>query len=282
MDKRQSSCKAAITLEAALVLPFFLIFFAIILSVFDMLRIQNAFEIAAHQEGQRIALLRYEAGLAIDEGTDITGIDLPAGEGSSEEYFTNLLSVTAINGMIRQYLSGSGILESPLLENGFIVYPSDAAVGGLISFKIAYRTRPYFAPSWGSFHFNNQIPYMGHDWTGFDMDSGLDGREDAERMVYICGEDEEHVYHGDKYCTHLYHETASCSKDQIENMRSADGHKYYPCDRCGGGGSVVYYTSYGTRYHSSVRCSALYRNVTAIPISQAMESMRGPCSKCGG
>ena len=59
---------AAITLEASLLIPLFLMFFVTVFSLFEMLRLQNAVEMALHQTGNEICLLRYEADMVYQFG----------------------------------------------------------------------------------------------------------------------------------------------------------------------------------------------------------------------
>ena len=63
-------------------------------------------------------------------------------------------------------------------------------------------------------------------------------------------------------------------------LEDKDGSIYYACESCGSNcTNVVFVSPYGNRYHSTINCDKLKRNVIAVPISEVGE--RTPCSKCG-
>ncbi|MDE7185028.1 MAG: pilus assembly protein, partial [Lachnospiraceae bacterium] len=116
-------------------------------------------------------------------------------------------------------------------------------------------------------------------WTGYDhAGSGGSSQSNEEEIVYITPEGT--VYHRSRGCSYLKLSIAAVDKSFLETQRNHNGEKYYPCGECGAsGGSVVYITGYGNRYHATLGCSSLKRTILAVPISET--GGRGACSKCG-
>lgn len=117
--------------------------------------------------------------------------------------------------------------------------------------------------------------WTGRDGNGSAAENGGDGQQ--EEMVYVT--ETGHVYHTDENCTHIRLSIQGVSRDDVDKFRSSSGGKYHACEKCHGGSSgIVYITDYGDRYHSSVGCSGITRNVKQIPVSQ-VEGWK-ICSKC--
>ena len=101
-----------------------------------------------------------------------------------------------------------------------------------------------------------------------------------EMMVYVTPAGE--VYHRDRSCTYLKPSIRTVFVTELDTIRSRDGSKYYPCERCRPEGcSMVVIARDGNRYHASSGCSAIQRDVDALALSEA-EKTRRACSKCGG
>ena len=112
-------------------------------------------------------------------------------------------------------------------------------------------------------------------WTGHERKTTADT---DSTMVYVT--DYGLVYHRDMYCTYLELSIRVVNRDEVEALRNAEGSKYKACLSCGGENSSgkVYVTDYGERYHSSLECSGLKRNIYAVPLSDVKGL--GGCSKC--
>ena len=89
------------------------------------------------------------------------------------------------------------------------------------------------------------------------------------------------VYHMDLNCRSLKLSVRDILLTEIERQRGANGQKYYKCTRCEWSDNTierVYYTDYGTLYHSAVSCTALKRTIEAISIEEI--GKRRPCKWC--
>lgn len=109
--------------------------------------------------------------------------------------------------------------------------------------------------------------------------SGAKKPEINEEYVYVAKDSE--VYHTNDACKVLKLTVESISLEEIEERRSKDGSKYYPCTKCKGTNSEekVYITPYGTRYHTSKECRELKRNVIKVPKSTVGGKRK--CYFCG-
>lgn len=119
-------------------------------------------------------------------------------------------------------------------------------------------------------------------WTGRAGSSGKEnedaGEQQEEKIVYVTTTGR--VYHRDVDCTHIRLSVKTVSKSELAKKRNASGGKYHACEKCGSAAvSSVYITDYGDKYHSSLHCSGLKRNVKEVSESE----LKGwkPCSKCG-
>lgn len=113
-------------------------------------------------------------------------------------------------------------------------------------------------------------------WTGYAKSA-----EDAETQEVVYVTDYGLVYHKNMNCTYLELSIRAVSASDIENLRNESGAKYYTCESCGGGvvtAGRVFITDYGNRYHTSLDCSKVKRNIYAVPLDEVYGL--GGCSKC--
>ena len=114
-------------------------------------------------------------------------------------------------------------------------------------------------------------------WLGEDKDNFAGNVSDKE-YVYITAGGE--VYHTGKECTYLLRYILEADRSCMDVLRNASGAKYYSCEHCGQTKDTtsIYYTLYGTRYHSSRNCTELKRNIQKV--SKDSVSDRRLCEKC--
>lgn len=113
-------------------------------------------------------------------------------------------------------------------------------------------------------------------WTGY-----VPATEDETRKNTVYVTDTGIVYHQDADCTYLDMSICAVHIEKIEEIRNQSGGKYYACESCGNDKSdneLRYITHYGTRYHTSLGCKKIKRNIYAISIEEAYGL--GGCSKC--
>lgn len=290
--KKRISPGAAITLEASILIPLFLMFFVTVFSLFEMLRLQNAVEIALHQTGNEICLLRFEADMVLEAGEEILSAgdesgtifddlaDIPDGYKTAGR---NVFDSAVTYFMVQSYLDPSSILETPVLDGEIYIAPLNLTSEGEVGLEAVYTTHPYFN-CFGLSDIRMEARYYGHDWSGFAIASPEeeDDKEDEDPDVYIAKRAGA-VYHTDKGCSYLTRNIHDCPYLEIEDKRNSGGARLYPCKTCGGGTSgTVYYTDYGRRYHSSPDCHQLTRDIITLKKSAAEEQGYTLCTTCAG
>lgn len=243
--------KASITVEAAISVTFF--FFAVlcVACLFEIMALQINIKSALHSVGKEIAM---------------------------EAYFNPVLSTSKLEKEIVEAI-GSDRLDRSMIaggSNGINCSGSQTYVGSTIMDLSAY--------------YEIEIPFMMFripviareeivrikGWTG-EEESYVSGS--SNEVVYVT--DYGIVYHKNVSCTYLDLSIRSVSLDQISELRNKSGGKYDACKSCDASTAQqknVYITDYGDKYHNSLECSKLKRNIYAVPLSDVYGL--GGCSKC--
>lgn len=268
---RYTCQKGSLTVEAAVVMPFFACFMVFILYFFRILQVQagvaqalqytgrrTAAEYCIHESGESETATAQESS-GIDSGLETAGELLKA-----KVFFKQQLKKqNCPTQYISHGISGISFLQSDLSGNYVelkAIYKMKLPVGliGEIQYKIAQGVKC-------------------RKWTGYKP--GEDNEEDDTWLYYT-----EHgtVYHASRSCSHLDLSIQGISYGQVEDKRNHSGGKYHLCEKCGSGhiGAMVYITDYGNRYHTSLTCSGLKRKIYMIRKSEATDKRM--CRKCGG
>ena len=258
---RKKRVKASFTVEAALVLPLFVMALAAVLYLFEMQLLQQKVKEGLHNAAQTLAVAAYAETMDSDEAT---GEAVRFGIDSVSAYY-----------MVAEAVDDD-VLSSIVVGKKYgIITTSDTSDDDFITLYADYAVKIPLVPlAAGTFVLHDKA--VARKWTGYDSSSG----DTEEEIVYITPTGE--VYHKDRECTYLNPSISSVSFEEISNLRNAGGGKYYPCEICVSEGNLfsVYITDYGSAYHSSVTCSGLKRTVYCVPLSTVSD--RRPCSKCGG
>ena len=246
MEKNRN--KAAMTVEAALVLPIFL--FAMILMGYlgQMIRCQD------EVQGALTRIAR--------EASAEYGAFQSSGVKSQAYYIAKLSS----------YIPGS-VGKVTFFESHFMEEEDE------IDLVAVYQMpTPFAIMGLGNFRFRQRVHTRA--FTGVDRRGK---EEEPAEVVYITNTGR--VYHRTRDCTYLKLSISKVLYGDLKFLRNDSGGKYKPCVRCSKGRilvekDVVWITSYGDRYHTSASCSGLKRKIKEIRLSEV--GSRPPCSKCGG
>ena len=261
-------CRGSMTLEAALILPFFLFVIINLLSIVEMYRCHAAVTASLWKSGRQMALYGY----LYDK------LDL-------DDYAKELNSVTISETYVRMKLhsdleeNGSGLVVlGPGTEGISLIRSQLMNEKDRICLKADFILSPpcRLYPGQGVYV---TARYCGHAWNGYKV-TGYVLSEYQEEIVYIT--ETGTVYHKNRSCTYLNPSVSSLPTSEIGLVRNESGGIYHPCELCGSQGDTgnVYITRYGTVYHTRLQCSGLKRTVYAIKISEVGDRL--PCSKCGG
>lgn len=235
--------KGSLTLEAALVVPCFLFAMLCLVCLLEMMCVQTAMRNALYSVARELAEKAYQTPLISTESLEQQIVDH-----LDEEKINN--SIDCSNS---KFHIATGIMELSLRYNVKIPVP-------LFGIPVISREETMRVKG----------------WTGYAKGTGQQG---GDSMVYIT--DYGLVYHKNIHCTYLELSIQAVGCEEIEELRNESGGKYYPCESCGDEiviGGRVYITSYGTRYHTSLECSRVKRNIYEVPIDEAYGL--GGCSKC--
>ena len=98
-------------------------------------------------------------------------------------------------------------------------------------------------------------------------------------IVYIT--EDSRVYHRNRNCSHIMLTIRETTSGQVLSLRNNSGGRYRPCESCHSSLSdeKLYITTDGDRYHNSITCSGLKRTVRSVRLSEVRD--RRPCSRCG-
>jgi len=261
-----------ITAECSMVLPLFLFFCINYISVLSIFSIHSSVEAALHQEVSQAAVRSY----ALHCSTKAAGAYEIADSSAA------ISSIGICNQVKRR--AGTAYLDRSLIVGGadgikqaFNILENNGE--DVIDVTLSYSVSPIIKLlGFPDMKLCNRCCMKA--WTGYDINNFISQKKDmaAEEMVYVAKEGV--VYHKDATCSYLNPSISPVNISQVNAKRNKWGEKYYPCEVCGKTcEGNIYITNHGNRYHSSVFCSGIKRDVRRIPLSEA--GGLGPCSRCG-
>ncbi len=243
--------RGSMTLEAAIVAPIF--FFAVLSLVYllEMMAIQTTVHHALHSVGKEIAQAAYSSPIISSYGIE-------------QHLVKNIGAGKLEKSMIVGGATGLNCSKSQSDWNTAVI---DLSVQYDLEIPILMFRIPILSKE-------DTLRVKG--WTGYA--SGYQGQQHKE-VVYVT--DYGLVYHQDMSCTYLELAIRTVSAEQITDLRNQSGGKYTACGYCKGRAeetAVFYVTDYGEKYHTSLDCSRIKRNIYAVPLEEVYAL--GGCSKC--
>lgn len=246
-----------LTIESALVIPVFLFVIISILYVFIMLG--TDVEIYRAMKDTSTDIEYIEA--LLSPSNDAAGRDLAIKVGITKNLGSNFFKENIIKGG----LEGIDVSDS--------TYDKSEGVLDIVA-EYKYQV-PYIAPTIGLL--KRKQRFKCRLYTGINL---CNSEEHEEKYVYVTKSGS--VYHLDRDCSYLKLNISNVFYDDIDDLRNKWGEKYYPCDRCVDNKNIpgiVYVTEDGNRYHSSLECFCISRDVTIKKLSE-VGGLRA-CSRCG-
>lgn len=250
-----SLAKGSLTLEAAVVIPLFIMCLSALLCIITTIQLQVRVEKALYNQAMKISGYSYYLGVA----------ELPefAEELLQEEY----IKYAVINEIGRDYLDHSLIVNgSRGITLGLTPMPQEHMFDVLLRYKVKI---PF--DILGIAKLNLTARARCHTWESraVDAESTWD-----EEVVYMTPHGS--VYHTHTDCTYLKVNVKDQKVGQVKN-------KYTPCAICTktvqSDSTQVYITEYGTKYHIDYLCQSLRKNYLCITKEEA-EKNYPICSKC--
>lgn len=258
----------SLTLEAAFIIPLFLLAMMSVLSFVQVLLIQmrlmTPIENAAREMAQYVYLQEKSIG---EEVFDSLPGQLVSGGISIATARKKIVDAVG-----EQWLEDSGIVDGKAgLSFLFSKIPDEENVVDVV---VHYRVQLK-----GCFVDIPAIPITQRccvrGWVGKEPNK----EETSAQMVYIT--DSGTVYHKSLGCRHLQLSIQQVYLEDVASLRNLSGGKYYPCESCKNpAGLVVYITDTGNRYHSTLSCKGIKRGIRKVTIKEA--ATRTACKRCGG
>lgn len=269
---------AAMTVEAALVLPFFLFFFMNLMSLGEMMRLHSKLQLAMWEVGNRMSIY----GTVLESDFLKTDTEDKLEDAKKEAGLLDVaFSHTYLKHEIVEYLGRDYLEQSPLTYGtmGLSFLGSDLITdSGQIQIEMNYSVSPCLSvPGFSSFLMENR--YCCHLWTGYEI-PGTKEAETTEKIYYVTEHGE--VYHTGRDCRYLKVSKECVSAKDLLLRRSETGDKYVACKMCERKefSGVYWITKGGACFHMTEDCPALKRTVFTIT-EKELAGYR-PCSKCGG
>ncbi|NCB91774.1 MAG: hypothetical protein EOM40_04275 [Clostridia bacterium] len=241
------------TVEAAAVIPIFLLTVSTLLGVLDIYRVQSAVKTSLHESALELGMYAYAAE---------SGDSSPAGIVSSAvcaAYAKRHLP--EFGDHVKISMAGSSYKDHQVKLTAHISYKIPLSILPLPAIRMVNES-------------------CVNSWTGQNIsDREIASAGGAEEMVYVT--EYESVYHTSSECTHLDLTIHLGSRNEVEGLRNEYGQKYKICEKCGSSnaaGGIVYYTQKGDRYHTSESCSGLKRTVRLVKKSEIQASCQ--CERC--
>lgn len=257
--KKRAFCSASLpglmTVEAAIILPLFLLAVMSILNLMHMVGVNESIHMAIARTAHPAAVYGYEK------------------EFSEEQLYPRLfyqLSSSDINfNLIYGGIAGIGYQDTCY----------DTATGEL-TISLNYGLKPAFSLFQHKSIRARQNIYTRAFIGGKLLTDNPDAADSEKTIVYVA--ENGMVYHRNRSCAHIDISFHMVGTSGIGDLRNTGGAKYYPCELCMGhssSGSMVYITDTGNRYHSSSACSGLKRTVYEMVLTE--DCILPPCSRCG-
>ena len=245
--------RASMTIEAAMLLPVFILMMLNLYLVIDMLHLQAITNWHLHQLGSRICAYGYlpETLLGSEDGYELLDVALDSGV----MYLYVLDEIQrAIDFPDRIYVTSASILED-----------------GEVEIVLTYNY-PLFATLGKTTEIWLQSVYLGHAWGGAE-----NLEETGDVFVTTNGE----VYHLYSDCSHLKLSIVQMPAERLGDYEKMEGMKFVPCKKCENENEpdTVYITMEQGRVHYDKGCAGLKRDVVMKELDWA-KAQYALCQRC--
>lgn len=247
--------ESVLTIEVSMVLPLFLLVIMTLVSVMTITLINMKMRIALNNEANYIAMKSYDDNDYTEDGV-----------------------LAEIKSSLGNNVINSGFIKNG--ENGIEISESDFSNDEIVDVILSYTAVvPFDIMHVLSLNFSERA--VVHKWVGYI--DGLNGYSKflSGEIVYVTNGTT--VYHRDRNCSHIKLTIRKVNGGEINNIRNESGGKYKRCEICKSktGDENLYITSDGDRFHNTLSCSGLKRNVKTMLLSKAINEGRRACTRCG-
>lgn len=252
-----SAFRGSMTVEAAIILPIFLIVICGIARFFVLINFQNILQVDMENAARHLGCIQYV-------------------EDNNSKISQSYAYLKIMSGKAADRADDVGIKGG---RYGVSLLQSDISPDNEINSLVAdYSWGTSFLSGSSGLHFHLvqkccYMPWIGESIVRKDL-------EQTEDVVYITKNGK--VYHTSKECTYLSRCIKNIRYGEIANIRNISGGRYKGCERCANkkfiNTDIVYITDYGDRYHSKKECNTLKRYIQEIKLSEVKNKRL--CTKC--
>lgn len=258
---------ASMTVECAIALPIFVMAVLSLYSLFPILTIYSQMNASLHVVGKEMAYCAYPLS-RLSEEQDKENVYAGVASMLAEDAYAagRLVSV-----MGKDRIDNSNIRNGAMGIN--VLRSNPNSKNNTVDLVVTYYADPWFMPGKG-IKLENRCKMK--KWTGYERPV----KDETCEYVYITTNGK--VYHTNYDCSYLHPSIHSCDRETVSEKRNQSGSKYYECSKCKNKekGDTVYITDWGERFHNSIGCSELERNIKAVPLDKVGD--RRLCDKCAG
>ncbi len=274
IEKASSSAtfekSASMTVEAALVLPIFILICSCFLYLGLFMNTQLKLQTAMEETGRKAASYLYVTKLLENNDSKLLDTTLKklAFQGITVPYIKSQI-IEIVNPI---WLKNSCIKDGDISLIGTNILADGENIDIVVTYKIEF---PYIPISIGK----NAVVQRCKRRAWIGQTSNNEEEKTTEQIVYVTTHGT--VYHKTLSCTHLKLSITPVNFNSVSSLRNENGAKYYGCEYCIKKKSTgtVYITKQGDRYHSKNTCPKLSRGIKSIKISQV--GNKKACSRCG-
>ncbi len=258
--------RGSATVEAALVLPFFLCAICTLCTIAQFILAETSIYHATIQTARVYAKQE-----SVPERKNTHG---DKGEDDNRKKLKQLGGILSIKVVFTNYLDKKAVNSSFVIGGRGGILLSQESGEDHVSLKARYALKvpvPFF--KW--FILRRTIQVSCRKFTGYIPHVGEEGDEEDD-TVYVAQYGK--VYHTSLSCSHLT--IRMTNPNQVKKVLGSN--HYRKCEKCIRAGQQpeqLYYTKYGDCYHSTLSCSGLKRSVRLMKKSE-ISGMR-ICSECG-
>lgn len=296
MDPQKRKLKGILTIEAALILPIFMMIFVTVLYFARIMIIQEQIQRVLTSTGLTISRTAYvydELYHKLDRKLDgfVEPIEIGSQEINIMEFIQGLSNGTVAKGLTKKDLDVDSINQSFVLQgySGISFYGSEILdeedkIDLIVRYRIQFPLQLFHLPD---LRMIQRIKLRA--WTGHKVAAKYQLKEPDDEstdlpsgdIVYVA--ETGVVYHLKDTCTHLYLSVRTVDK-KPDKEKNHYGRKYDPCEICvlkntAEHEELVYYiTNQGDRYHITKYCSGLKRTVYTYQMSEV--SHLRLCQRC--
>lgn len=295
-NSKKLNSAGILTIEAALILPIFIMIFVAILYFARIIIIQEQIQRVLTSTGLAIGKTAYvydELYHKLDRKLDslVEPIEIGPQEINIMDFIQGLSNGTVAKLLTKKELDVDSINQSFLLQgySGISFYDTEILdeednIDLIVRYRIHFPFQLFHLPD---LRMIQRVKLRA--WTGLKVAAKYQVKEmDDEStdlpsgdIVYVA--ETGVVYHLKDTCTHLYLSVRSVDK-KPDKEKNHNGRKYDPCELCvlkntGNYSEMVYYiTNQGDRYHITKYCSGLKRTVYTYQMSEV--SHLRLCKRC--